>query len=529
MSTVRRVTALARADFLERTRRYSFLIMLGMVVWLGYASATGMLILRVPPNYVGEINSPWVGALMTMTATLFLGWLGFYLVKGSVARDYETGVGQMLATTPLSRSLYVLGKWLSNLAVLSLMLLILMLAGMLMALWVAADTFELAAIVAPLALISLPCMAIVAALAVLFETISWLRGGLGNVIYFFLFMVAMIPNLESQVYHPWLDFAGFRLIGDSIAAAAKVAYPESTGGYTFAIAGVVTESQIFVFEGIAWTAQLILARLVLFCSGLGMVLVAAVFFDRFDPSRVLPLKRQRRAWERPAFPRPASALSSAVPVAEVALPAQLHLTPITDARPRFRFGALIIAELKLLLKGQRWWWYLIALGLVGAQAANGPEIARMVLVAAWLWPLLLLSGLGNRELRHNTQELLFSAPRPILKQLPAAWLAAFSVIAVMGSGALLRFLLAGEVHSVCAWLGGALFIPALALALGVLTGSSKAFEVIYVIWMYIIVQQVPALDFVGVTAESPWTLYALLAPVLLVLAALVRYAALRRR
>jgi hypothetical protein len=93
VKTLRVLYHMARADFLERTRRYSFLIMLGLVIWLGYASTTGILVLSVPPNYVGEINSPWVGALITLTVTLFLGWFGFYLVKGSVSRDYETGVG----------------------------------------------------------------------------------------------------------------------------------------------------------------------------------------------------------------------------------------------------------------------------------------------------------------------------------------------------------------------------------------------------------------------------------------------------
>ena len=35
MKTLRVLYAIARADFLERTRRYSFLLMLGLVVWIG--------------------------------------------------------------------------------------------------------------------------------------------------------------------------------------------------------------------------------------------------------------------------------------------------------------------------------------------------------------------------------------------------------------------------------------------------------------------------------------------------------------
>ena len=97
--------------------------------------------------------------MMTLAVTLFLGWFGFYLVKGSVARDYETGVGQIMATTPLSRPLYLLGKWLSNFAVLGITVLILLLEGIVMNLFAAAQDFDLAALAAPLVFIALPCMA----------------------------------------------------------------------------------------------------------------------------------------------------------------------------------------------------------------------------------------------------------------------------------------------------------------------------------------------------------------------------------
>jgi hypothetical protein len=511
MSSLHILYHMARADFLERTRRYSFLIMLGLVIWLGYASTTGILVLSVPPDYVGEINSPWVGALMTATVTLFLGWFGFYLVKGSVSRDYETGVGQIMATTPLSRPLYVLGKWLSNFAILSIMILILMIAGILMNLLVDKSALALWALVAPLIFISMPFMAIVAAVAVLFETIGWLRGGLGNIVYFFMFIVLLVPNVESPVYLPLLDYAGFRLLSDSMIRAAKAAYPESEGGFNFTFGNSITNPHVFRYDGIAWSAEVILPRLFFLLVALVIVMLAAAFFDRFNPSRALPVKKKGG---KVTAPEPA--FSEAIPVAQV------HLTPLTVAHTRFRFGALFIAELKLLLKGRRWWWYVITLGLMIAQVTSDLENARMLLAVAWLWPILLLSGLGNREARHNTREIVFSAPRPVRNQLPATWLAAFTLIVLMGSGAFLRFLLAGEITSLLAWLAGALFIPTLALTFGVLTGGSKAFEVVYVLWMYIILQKVPSLDFVGVTPESPWYFYTLLALALLVLTAVVR-------
>jgi hypothetical protein len=113
--------------------------------------------------------------------------------------------------------------------------------------------------------------------------------------------------------------------------------------------------------------------------------------------------------------------------------------------------------------------------------------------------------------------------------LPATWLAAFTVTTLMGSGAFLRFLFAGEYTSLLMWIAGALFIPSLALAFGVLTGSSKPFEVMYVLWMYLLLQNIPALDFMGMTNASPWYVYAPLAWFLVALAAFGRHLRLKSR
>ena len=128
MSAVRIVYHLARADFLERIRRYSFLIMLGLGAFLGYQVAVGNIALRLD-IYRGEFNSAWVGSMMALIGSFFLGWFGFYLVKGSIARDRETGVGQIMAATPLTRPLYAFGKWASNFSVLMAMILVLAIAS----------------------------------------------------------------------------------------------------------------------------------------------------------------------------------------------------------------------------------------------------------------------------------------------------------------------------------------------------------------------------------------------------------------
>jgi hypothetical protein len=165
---------------------------------------------------------------------------------------------------------------------------------------------------------------------------------------------------------------------------------------------------------------------------------------------------------------------------------------------------LIGSELRLMLKGRRWWWYAIAAGTIVGQAVSpDPNIGRGFLVAAWIWPILLWSQMGCREARHSTSALLFCSERSLSRQLPALWLAGVLIAMFMGAGLALRSMFAADWHRLDAWLAGALFIPSLALALGAWTTSSKAFEAIYTLWWYVgPAHQTPGLDFMGTTPAS---------------------------
>lgn len=505
---------IARADFRERTRRYSFLIMLGLMLYLGFNVNAGYITLRLG-SYRGIFNSAWVGSMMTLVINFFLGWFGFYLVKNAVERDRETGVGQIMATTPLSRPMYILGKWLSNFAVLGVMVFILMLAAFVMQLVQReSPQIEFWALMAPFLFVALPFMAWIAAIAVLFESIRWLRGGFGNVVYFVFFMtVILILAMQVGPRVPLLDWIGFGLFSQGMGDAARAVYPDYQHGFSLGVMPAIT-MKTFYWPGVEWTLPVILWRMTTLLLAIGTALTGSLFFDRFDPSRQRPRSAGKESI--PDLPEPVGAIER--------MPARTaHLTPLTSSRSHFRFGFLLGAELRLLLKGLRWWWYSVAIGLIVASILSPMDVVRNgLLPALWVWPVLLWSGLGCRESRYDTRQMVFSASNPVRKQLPATWLAGFLVTALMGSGVLVRYLLAGEMISAMGWLSGALFIPSLAIALGTLTGSSKAFEVLYVLWMYLIIQKIPPLDFIGMTPQSPWYIYAPLAPALVAVAAVAR-------
>ncbi|MEX5220204.1 MAG: hypothetical protein NW701_20485 [Nitrospira sp.] len=514
MKTTRILYHLAWADFLERTRRYSFLVMLGLVLWIGYVSASGQFAISVSPNYVGVINSAWVGATMALTASFTLGLVGFYIVKGSVARDYVTGVGQIMASTPMSRLRYMFGKWLSNYAVLAISVVILALAGIGMNLWFGSGGLNLAVLVAPLLLIALPWLGFVAAMAVLFESVAWLRGGLGNMVYAIwwltLISVSTVPAaVTGSSLSPYLDITGFQIFTDSVTSSARAVYPDATL-MSFGAGLTRVDPGFFPYTGVQWTGEVLLSRLLFLLLAVGLVVLAAVLFDRFDPARLPRVKRMASAQE----PAPAAA-GEPIPAADI------HLTPLSAAATRFRFGALLAGELKLFMKGQRWWWYVVAAGLIVLQLFRPADEQLYPLIAAWVWPVLILSGLGCRERRFNTRQIVYSAPRP-LSQLPAGWLSAVLVMVLLGCGSLARFLVAGEWVAALGWLTAIVFVPSLALALGTLTGSGKLFEALYVLWLYGLLQQMAAIDFAGVVPDSRFYVFALAAIGLLAVAALVR-------
>jgi hypothetical protein len=494
MNALNVIYHLARADFLDRTRRYSFLIMLGAVVFLGYQAGVGNINVQVG-NYRGEYNSAWVGSMMAIVASFFLGWFGFYLVKGSVGRDRETGVGQIMAATPLTRPLYTLGKWLSNFILLLSMLSILAVVGVAIQFYAGeSNHFDLALFLAPFLYVALPVMALVAALAVIFETVGFLHGGLGNILYLFLFLLTL-PLLNSiSKIDPAFEPLGFALFQESMGEAAKAAYPGYDGGFVLGSTDIPILG-VFHWSGVPWTAGIILKRFTFIGIGMLLTLVASVFFDRFDLSH----------WKSRQTESDASLREPEIDAVKQTQFQPAHLTSLAGSTNHFVFVRMLISELKLLLKGLRWWWYAVAGGLLIASLVSTPENVRaFILPVTWLWPILIWSALGNREIRNNTQQMVFSSAAPLMRQLPASWLAGFSIAILTGSGAALKLLRVGDGAGLLAWICGALFIPSFALASGVWSNSNRLFEVAYVSMWYLVMNGVQEVDFLG--ANSPGNL-----------------------
>ena len=510
MNAPRVLYQMIRADFLERVRRYPFLVTLAAALYLAYAVATEKVWIVVGDGYRGVYNSAWIGMLMTICCSTFLSLVGFYIVKNSVLRDTDTRVGRILAATPMRKDFYTLAKTLSNFAVLACMVGVLMLAAVVMQLQLGeARSISLWKLWAPFVLIALPAMLLTAATALLFETLPILRGGVGNVLFFFVWTTELAVTASNGLD----DANGMQLLYRSTRAALQGVDQSHPDNFHFSLTiGGARAAHTFLWNGIDWTPHILWVRLEWVAASLGLAFLASVFFHRFDPAR-----EWGRTKPQPSLPAP-TAPQEQVPVAisPASAPTAIHLTPLTRTAARSRFPQLVSSELRLMLKGQRWWWYTVAAGLFIAELASPAQARTGLLLAAWIWPILVWSQMGSREARHATQSLIFSSERALTRQLPALWTAGVIVAALTGGGVALRLILSADWQSLVPWIAAALFIPSLALALGVCSGTSKPFEALYTVWWYMgPAHQMPQFDFMGLTpASSSPQLYLALAAAL---------------
>jgi hypothetical protein len=91
------------------------------------------------------------------------------------------------------------------------------------------------------------------------------------------------------------------------------------------------------------------------------------------------------------------------------------------------------------------------------------------------------------------------------------------VAALTGGGVALRLAAVSDWRGIATWASAVLFIPSLALALGIWSSSNIPFEALYTVWWYVgPAHHIPELDFIGTTSSSSRpVMYLLFAAILL--------------
>ncbi|HET6275618.1 MAG TPA: hypothetical protein VFE16_06790 [Candidatus Cybelea sp.] len=469
------IYALVRADVLERTRCYQYLATVAVTLLVGtllvpgrHASYETFLI----DGYRGIYNSAWIGANFALLTAMLLSLFAFYNVKSAVERDRTTRVGEILATTSIGRFDYSLGKALSNFVVLGSMAAILCLTAMVMQ-FVRGESYAFAPlqILIPFAVVVMPLIAMVAAIAVLFEMVPWLRGGFGNAVYFFGWTAYLVWSVQDELRGVpwWRDMLGanlvMRKVWEALLRVDPRAKPNSIEIGVNVGAGV---RHFFTFMGFHWTVAEVAERLVWFAIALCIVAAAALLFDRFSkPARSTEQRRGNAVVLR--WRTAAGRLSA----------------PLVDALFGSDFGSIVLAEFRLLVRGLSLWWYVVAGGLWLFALFADATGQSLAVGLAWIWPMLQWSQLGTRETVFATEQFVYPTVHPIRRQFVAQWFAGVLLALVSAGGSLVHWTIAGNFTGLEGVLAGAVFVPTLALACGALSGTTRLFEIAYLVLWYL--------------------------------------------
>ncbi len=507
MGSIRSIGGIIKADFIERTRSYGFLVTIAVSLLFAYAfvpPANAKYAVVMISGYRGVYNSAWIGATAAISTITNLFLLGYLLVKNAIDKDRQTGVGQIIAATPVKKLTYMLGKFLSNFFILMVIVFITLLVAAIMQIVRGEDMFlNMADLAVPFLIVVIPAMAIVAATAILFEAIMFLKGGAGNIVYFFIwgFLLSYSTSYMLKLENFKINISslmGSEIFFDSMVTRFKELFPGVSIQKADGFLSLEEPLKTFVWQGVNWNIDMILGRMVWLLAALAIVIIAALLFRGFDhPAKVKSIGILSK-FKKTRADKYATMIESH---GEYERFDAKKLAPVSF---KFSFMNMVAYELKLMLKGQKWWWYMIQGFLIMGCIISPIAVTKSYFgPLSWFWPLLIWSSMGIREVRNCTHQIVFSSPYPLRRQFPATWLSGFIVALLSGSGMVVKFLMAGDVKAIPAWCVGAMFIPTLAYMLGIWTRTSKTFEGIYLVMMFAgLLNKVMVFDFIGVLDKS---------------------------
>jgi hypothetical protein len=460
----------------------------------------------------GRVQAPlysagYVGFALAVLSCIFLALGGFYLVAGSVKRDRRSGVGAILAATPLSKSAYLGGKLAANFAYLFVLDVVGLLAGLLaLARW-GSGPFSLSSFAGPYFLMTIPAIAAVASLAVLFDVTPVLRSRGGLVLWFFVFLFGLVKlpldlagmDEESGRFRP-----GARPLFDPAGLASDQWLVRQTipANVTGVSTGHITRDK--AIERVPWRGVRITPAVV-GIRALNVALCAVPFalavliFDRFDPAR-----RRRRASRPGVFARIGARLRrrDAGLVEDEGGAIVRRAAPLTPVSARPSASGAIAAEARLIWEGASWvkWPLAVSAILAGLLPGNLAQGIFLLLLVP------VVSEVAAREDLAGTRALVFS--QPSVPRSPVLWkTAALAVfVLMMGAPMAARDFFASPLRGL-ACVAGLLAIAGAAAGLGALSSGGKLFTGLYVVVWYMGMSSAPFADFTASLSDKAEPVY----------------------
>lgn len=456
-----------KADFLERTRRFSFLAICAITMFLTFLSvpnikAPFVSICLEPDIFRQGSNSSWISITIALCGGILFPMIGLSFVKNNISMDRNTGLLSIMPSGNMSKANYVIGKYLSSLFLLTVMWgLTVIGAAIMLPVQFPNQPLSFYDFISPF-IGTYPGIVFASALAVFLESVSVISRKISNAAGVTVLFVMFLINYSTSDYnYPLLrifDYSNYRWNMESVnSSVVPIIGREVQETGILVPGGMFADSrgvQELFFHGMKWSSQYFADKilLVLFC--LVLVAMAIIFLDQTEQRRKITFKKsQKKIYSARAY-----------------------------------YTNTFVTDFKMLYSGLPKLWYILIVGLWIISI-----FAPLKYVQGYLWIVMLVfcvvvfSQIGCREYEHNLAEYFMTIKSAPVKSLFYSCTGGMITSLVLSAPIIIKCLIIQNYAGSLGYIAFSLFIPALACFSGEYTKSKRAFETVYLLICFLLI------------------------------------------
>ncbi len=481
-----------KAGLLERTRRPSFLLMCFSAMFLAFFCVPDveapLVSICVEPGIFRQGSNPsWISAAIALCGGVLFPLIGLSFVKSSISSDRDSGMLYVLQSMNLKRGSYVTGKFLCGLTMLTAMWLSVMAgAALMLPFRFPGQPLSVYDFASPLAAVY-PGIVFAAAFAVFLDCVPWSSGKAGNAAGLIILFGMFLANYTASAYdNPLLrifDYGSYRWMTDSINRDAALLIGRGVRETGILVPGGIFAGsrggQELFFHGLLKSRQYFMDKVILAAVSIVLVLAAAILLETSEKKKresCIRLREQKRTGRKAVFGT-----------------------------------SQFMMEGSLLFKSLPKSCLIIHAGLWICSI-----FAPLRHVQGYLWILMLIfsvtafSQMGCREHENGLAEYFLTIRLSRVRQAVYSCLWGSALLLFLSIPAAARCFLEQGGFGVLCYFVFSIFIPVLACFLGEYTRSRRAFETVYLLLCFLLLNM-PSILFQGyaVAAMAAGTMFCL--------------------
>lgn len=455
-----------KADFLERTRRFSFMALCAVVMFLTFFSVPDVkapfVSICIEPNIFRQgSNATWIPITISLCGGILFPIVGFGFVRGNISMDRNSGFLYTSQSMNMKNSNYVIGKFTSNLLILTIMwFAAIVSAAVMLVLNFPGHTLTFYEYISPFMGIY-PGIFFAAVFAVILESLpihDKFNNAVGITTLFIMFLISYSTGDYNGPIIRIMDYSNYRWNMDSINSVVSPVI-----GHDVWETGILVPGGMFsgsngtkeiLFHGLLWDGSYLADKLFLIVICLILAAVAVMALERAERERKNTAKHSRE-----------------------------HMR-FTHSHYLSHF----MFELKMLLKGFPKAAFILVTGLwVYSFFAPLQYVQGYVWVISLIFTMPVFSQIGCREYEHNTVEYFMTIKFSLVKQTLYAYLWGVFVLLMISIPVALKWLWLHEYFCAFCYVVFSLFVPAVASFLGEYSKTRRAFETLFLLLCFLMI------------------------------------------